>query len=719
MSAAERLSAIAPDAPMVEFALDYARRGWPVFPCRPHDKRPYTITGFKDATTDADQINTWWRQWPRAMIGVRMGAAAGVWTLDPDAPKEAGNPDGKAAWEKLTATHGAIHTHAHQTPGDGLHLLFRWDADRPVTNKEGDLKGTGINVRGEGGYIIAPPSRRQDGKAYEVVEPLDFFRFADAPDWLYDMILAKPAEFSISQRAMALVQPRDRNRRAYAEAALRGECDEVAATTRDRNVALNNAAIKLGSLVGAGELSEGEVIGALYDAAATCGYVASDGQRATMATINSGLQAGIRTPRQIPDRSQSWDNPAIGHDHASGQGEKPPGQVIELFWHGKNYDRAPRSWLAKDLIPETGCGILAGQWGTAKTFTGIDLSASVMTGTPFAGRPINRKGGVLFVAAEGASEIPIRLQGVVDHKLTPMKMVEAAAGNPIDVDLEALPFAWIEECPNLKDGFDRLVAMAQSAASHLEEQFGLPLVLIIIDTLNAAANFKDGNDAAEGQFIMNRLNELSRRTGAFSLAVDHFGKAVETGTRGSSAKEAAADMVLALLADRDVSGSVSNTRMAVRKLRGGSTGAETPFDLKVVDLGNDETTCIIEWRNGHDDPKKNKTGNKDRWPQSLRVLRASMLNALTEDGKMVQPFGTNGPTVRAVADVVVRTEFKARYPVNSENKDDAKRMAYNRALKTAIDKELICSWEIGGVDHLWMPDEKNNQHTTRPNEQDT
>ena len=87
----------------------------------------------------------------------------------------------------------------------------------------------------------------------------------------------------------------------------------------------------------------------------------------------------------------------------------------------------------------------------------------------------------------------------------------------------------------------------------IRERFGLPLVLIIIDTLNAAGNFKDANDAAEGQCIMNRLGELSRQTGAFVLAVDHFGKAVETGTRGTSAKEAAADVVLALLAERDIS----------------------------------------------------------------------------------------------------------------------------------------------------------------------
>jgi hypothetical protein len=337
MNVAERLSPVAPDAPVVEFALDYARRGWHVFPCRPQDKRPYTVTGFKDATTSDKQVRAWWSQWPRAMIGVRMGAASGVWAIDPDAPKQNGDPDGQAAWARLIAEHGAIHTHAHLTPGDGQHVLFAWDAERPVTNKEGDLRGTGINVRGEGGYIIAPPSRRQDGKAYDVAEPLDFFRFAKAPDWLYDLILAKPVEASISQRAMSLVQSRNRDRRPYAEAALRGECEAVAGTVKDRNVALNNAAIKLGSLVGAGELSEGEVIGALYDAASACGYVASDGQRATMNTINSGLQAGIKTPRQIPARS--------AHQPASQQDQAQLGNLNTIEHHPSTVIHAtPYAW---------------------------------------------------------------------------------------------------------------------------------------------------------------------------------------------------------------------------------------------------------------------------------------------------------------------------------------------------------------------------------------
>src|SRR5665213_1994820 len=203
---------------MMAHALHYAERGWHVFPCNPQNKAPFVESdkdtagnkipktgGLYKATTDATQIRTWWQRWPRAMIGVRMGAASGVWAIDPDAPKEPLFLDGRAAWDALVAQYGAVHTHAHLTPAGGQHLLFKWDPARPISNREGTLKGTGINVRGEGGYVIAPPSRRADGKTYEIVEPLDYFNFAEAPDWLYELILANPTAATISERAVAQV----------------------------------------------------------------------------------------------------------------------------------------------------------------------------------------------------------------------------------------------------------------------------------------------------------------------------------------------------------------------------------------------------------------------------------------------------------------------------------------------------------------------------------
>ena len=109
-----------PDAPMVEWALYYARRGWPVFPCKPRDKSPYIKGGLNAATTDEETIRDWWQRWPRAMIGVPMGSRSGVWAVDPDPPKKPGEPDGRAVWAVLVAKHGKLPaTHTEITPRGG------------------------------------------------------------------------------------------------------------------------------------------------------------------------------------------------------------------------------------------------------------------------------------------------------------------------------------------------------------------------------------------------------------------------------------------------------------------------------------------------------------------------------------------------------------------------------------------------------------------------
>jgi hypothetical protein len=111
---------------------------------------------------------------------------------------------------------------------------------------------------------------------------------------------------------------------------------------------------------------------------------------------------------------------------------------ITLRWHGESDQDADRSWLVKHLLPESGSGLVSGQWGTAKTFVVLDLAAAVTGGT-FAGRRVARRGGVFFLAAEGAFEIPIRLKGLV---------VSGKAGAGVG----RLPFVWSEQCPRLLDG---------------------------------------------------------------------------------------------------------------------------------------------------------------------------------------------------------------------------------------------------------------------------
>src|SRR5262249_20155411 len=155
----------------------------------------------------------------------------------------------------------------------------------------------------------------------------------------------------------------------------------------------------------------------------------------------------------------------------------------------------------------------------------------------------------------------------------------------------------------------------------------------------------DENDAAMAQKVMAALAGLSRKTGALVIGVDHFGKDKETGTRGSSAKEGNADVVIAVLADRELTGSVTNTRLALRKLREGGAGLELPFTAKTLNIGTDEDAepivrVVIDW-SGQAVPASGAA-----WSQSLQLLRRILMTTLADTGKDVRPFG-DGPTVRA------------------------------------------------------------------------
>jgi bifunctional DNA primase/polymerase-like protein len=209
----------------LEAALDYARCGIPVFPCNPIDKKPLTANGFKDATRDEAQILAWWQQYPNAMIGAPTGPASNMWAIDLDLDP-AKKIDGRATLDQLIAQHTALpSTWVTITPRGGRHLFFSWDPNVEIRNSASKI-GPGIDVRGNGGYVVLPPSRNATGGTYQW-EPGGPQIAALAPLWLVALAKAKKAS-------------------AYARAALERECKNVAsAQPGTRNTTLNTAAFNL------------------------------------------------------------------------------------------------------------------------------------------------------------------------------------------------------------------------------------------------------------------------------------------------------------------------------------------------------------------------------------------------------------------------------------------------------------------------------------------
>jgi hypothetical protein len=351
----------------------------------------------------------------------------------------------------------------------------------------------------------------------------------------------------------------------------------------------------------------------------------------------------------------------------------------------------PPRWLIKNILPETGVALIAGQWGCFKTTAALDLCLSAMSGDAFANcYRVKRSGGVCFIALEGGA-LSARLSAIAEQR---------NISGP-------LPFAWRSDCPALtnKDAAEELCALIDNAALELRRKFSVPVVLIVVDTIIVAAQYSEGgdNDTASAQRVMNALRAVAQHSGAIVAGIDHFGKAIETGTRGSSAKEGAADTVLALLADRELSGSVKNTRLAVRKQRDGAAGAEIPFTVRLIYRGTDEdgdpiVVPVIDWLSA-----QQGTPAEQRWTPSMQVLRRVLATVLVDHGQDITPFA-DGPIVSACDVELVRAEFYRAYPADGteQQRSEVRRRQFNRSIRDAVQRSLVVTREIGARQWIWF-----------------
>jgi predicted P-loop ATPase len=185
---------------MLEAALSYASKGWKVLPlwpmrdgrcgcgngdCPNRAKHPLprlAPNGSHSATTDAAIIAAWWADVPDANVGIATGQESGVWVLDID-PRHGGD----VTLEALEARYGRLPTSLRARTGSGgAHILFVHPRDGRLSNSSGRL-GAGLDVRGDGGYIVAAPSNHASGGTY-AWEDEDESILEAAPNWLLELI---------------------------------------------------------------------------------------------------------------------------------------------------------------------------------------------------------------------------------------------------------------------------------------------------------------------------------------------------------------------------------------------------------------------------------------------------------------------------------------------------------------------------------------------------
>ncbi len=188
--------------PLLEAALSYAARGWAVLPlhhptpsgcscgrheCKTPGKHPYARSvprGSLDATLDPHQIRQWWTRHPECNIGVATGSASGLLVIDLD-DRPLDGRDGSHSWRRLASQHGAIDTVEVVTGGGGRHLYFGLPEGLTVQQSK-DAIGLGVEVKSDGGYVVAPPSLHPSHRPYEwdAFGHPDDQALEEAPGWL-------------------------------------------------------------------------------------------------------------------------------------------------------------------------------------------------------------------------------------------------------------------------------------------------------------------------------------------------------------------------------------------------------------------------------------------------------------------------------------------------------------------------------------------------------
>lgn len=394
------LPKLKPKTPL-EVALDYAARDWPVFPCRHADdevidtntgeievrakaKAPLTHNGFKAATADMQAVTAFWSRFPNAMIGIPTGEPIGAFVVDIDVKTDVNGFD----WlREMEAKHGRLpETLTANTASGGQHLYFKYV---PGVRNRGAM-GPGADLRGEGGYVVAPGSVMKDGRRYAWTNDEEI---AEAPQWLLDLVVRKPTPTDTPATYITYAGGNS----TYVDAAVDAELSELASTPQGgRNNALNDAAFALGTLVGAGALSRADAESSLHAI-----YSQWSNIRLSQSTAKRGLDAGQQHPREIPDAYDFGDDEDLerwmprkllakhGAKAKDGPDTKPaavasaqPTTALPVAANDNHAEPAPPPMHPEPFTPKAAGGLLGeiAQWVTETAIIPVpelSLSASI------------------------------------------------------------------------------------------------------------------------------------------------------------------------------------------------------------------------------------------------------------------------------------------------------------------------------------------------------
>lgn len=528
---------------------------------------------------DAAAAAAVWSANPGANVGLATGRRSGFWVLDVD-------PDngGDIRLGELEATHGSLpQTYRVQTGSGGSHWYWSMprSTDFEPTNSRGRLPA-GLDVRGTGGQVVAPPSVSGKG-LYRALSAIDLLQ--PAPDWLLDMIRPLPyaSTFATGFADSDLGANHANRGGRYAAAAVASLGAELGrASEGTRNETAFRVACRLHELLNAGwsGLSADRVLEAYLAGAQDAHYSAG-----SAFTEAEALEVWTKAARHVAGRAAT-----LPPDTMSGEffpwgtsviaGEPPPfsqpGEAtdtqmepldpVDIMIAGMLTPAQLRVQpnpvpLVLGLLDMDTSAWLIGKPGTYKSFVALSLGATVAAGREWLGRP-TRRGPVVYVVGEGLLDLKLR-QAAWENVYGPM----------IDI--------WFLPRPVQAD--ERRAAGEWSVLVEACRRLGA--VMVIIDTQARASIGLKENDNSDMMVYVSQAARIQRATGACVLTVHHIGR-TGTDARGASAIDGAQDTELRLerLAERRV------TLWTDKQKAQSDQGAGLPLGLLSVPGGTDPET---------------------------------------------------------------------------------------------------------------------------------
>lgn len=531
-----------------------------------------------------DQAVDWFRNSRGRNVGVITGSCSGdLWVLDLDLQR---NPFAQTFLDILIELNGGddFDTPTQRTGGGGLQIFFRSFGGKPAPTGK---TAVGIDVRGQGGFVMCPPSTHESGRQYEWVPGREPWRVAtqDAPQFVLDAVEKLLAEHGHTQ-----TQPRERvdhegeskdafgfrtdGREEFMARMIWARVIELRRLLDERpdedesesfcedcyGLYSRNVRARLPGDHDEALEREGRGRSAFRER-----------WRAAMAKWDERVTEEAKaTPRQSasaptpPPAAASTDDEWRASAPGSSAGERSAQQQGGLFRildiPGIRALPDPE-WLIEGMLIERSFSLLFGAPGTGKSFVAIGMALAVAGAGPWWGREVKRTGPVIYISSEGTLDMKFRLAAWEAHHAT---------------DASALPFLLIPETMSFMDGGDvqRLMATIEmTIAKHG------PPSLIVVDTVSRVLPGADENLQKDMTQFVRSCDLLRERFAATVLGVHHTSRAGNL--RGSTVFDGAADALFSL--ERDPENRMRGTLRA-EKIKAAQDGWSTPFHLVTIAL---------------------------------------------------------------------------------------------------------------------------------------